>query len=104
MIARLDDAARDDIHEATAWYAARDAKAAIRFVAAVDAAITEITEFPGGPPRLEAWTGDEDIRRVILHRFPFVVVYEVLAEEIVIWCMTHTSRRPNHWQNRRRAD
>ena len=53
MIVRLDSAARDDIREATEWYSARDPKAATRFVAAVDAAITEIAEFPDGPPRLE---------------------------------------------------
>ncbi len=31
MIVRLDDAARDDIREATEWYADRDLKAAKRF-------------------------------------------------------------------------
>ena len=44
MIVRLDDAARDDIREATEWYANRDMKAAKRFVAAVEAAIIEIAE------------------------------------------------------------
>ena len=104
MIVRLDDAARDDIREATEWYADRDLKAAKRFVAAVEAAIIEIAEFPDGPPRLETWQGDEDIRRVLVHRFPYVVVYEALAGEIVIWSITHTSRRPNHWRDRRRTE
>ena len=102
MIVRLDPAARDDIREATEWYAVRDSKAAQRFVAAVDAAMNEITEFPDGPPRLETWSGPENIRRVLLHRFPYVIVFEILSGEIVIWCISHTSRKPNHWQNRPR--
>ena len=102
MIVRLDPAARDDIREATEWYARRDANAARRFVAAVEAAINEITEFPGGPPRLETWSGAENIRRVRLHRFPYLISFEVSSDEIVIWSVSHTGRKPNHWQTRRR--
>ena len=102
MIVRLDPAARDDIHEATEWYACRDPRAARRFVAAVEAAMNEITEFPDGPPRLETWPGQEDIRRVLLHRFPYVIVFEVLSGEIVVWSISHTNRKPNHWQDCRR--
>ena len=69
----------------------------------MDAAITEIAEFPDGPPRLETWQGNEAIQRVLVHRFPYVVVYDTLAGEIVIWSITHTSRRPNHWRDRRQA-
>ncbi len=101
MIVRLDPAAREDIIEAVEWYAQRDSKVARRFVAAVDAAISEITDFPDGPPRIETWQGTENIRRVLLHRFPYVIVYEIFPKEIVIWCISHTSRKPNHWQTRR---
>ena len=104
MIVRFDPAARDEIREALEWYAWRDSKAALRFVAAFEAAIDEITEFPEGPPRLETWSGGENIRRVLLHRFPFVIVYEVFSGEIVIWSISHTSRNPKHWQDRRRSE
>ena len=104
MIVRLDPAAREDIVEAVEWYAQRDSKVARRFVAAVDAAMSEITEFPDGPPRLETWLGSENIRRVLLHRFPYVVVYEIFSDDIVVWSISHTNRKPNHWQTRRRLE
>ena len=46
MNVRLDPAAREDIVYAVEWYAQRDRKAARRFLAAVDAEMIEITEFP----------------------------------------------------------
>jgi plasmid stabilization system protein ParE len=101
MIVRLDDAARDDVREATAWYAARDPSAARRFVSAVDVAIDRIAESPSDLPLLETWTGDVTIRRLILRPFPYVIVFEEFSDEVVVWCVTHTSRRPQHWQHRR---
>lgn len=101
MIVRLDDAARDDVREATAWYAARDPSAARRFVSAVDAAIIRIADSPPGVPSLETWTGEATIRRLILRPFPYVIVFEEFPNEVVVWCVTHTSRCPHHWQHRR---
>lgn len=101
MIVRLDDSARDDIREATAWYADRDPNAARRFVAAVNSAIARIAAAPSDLPLLETWTGDSLMRRVILRPFPFVIVFEEFPNEVVVWCVTHTRRRPSHWLHRR---
>jgi len=101
VIVRFDESARDDVREATAWYAARDPSAARRFVAAVDAAISRIAESPSDLPQLETWTGNAIIRRLILRPFPYVIVFEEISDEVVVWCVTHTSRRPHHWLRRR---
>lgn len=105
MIVRLHPAARDDIREATEWYARRNTSVASRFIAAVESAIIEISEFPQGPPRSETWSGVENIRRVRLQRFPYVIVFEVRSGEIVIWCVSHTQAgsqitgEPAVWRN-----
>lgn len=101
MIVRLDDSARDEVREATAWYADRDPSAARRFVAAVNTAFARIADAPSDLPQLETWTGDAIIRRLILRPFPYVIVFEEFPDEVVVWCVTHTSRRPHHWQHRR---
>jgi len=104
MIIRFDPAARRELIDVVEWYAARDVKAAKRFVVAVETAIQEIAEFPGGPPPLETWSGHEIIRRVRLHRFPYLIVFEVLSDVIIVWSISHTSRKSNHWQDRRQNE
>ena len=53
-------------------------------------------------PRLETLTTDLNIRRSILKRFPYMIVFEILADEIRILAFAHTASQPNYWMDRRR--
>lgn len=53
-------------------------------------------------PRLETLTADLNIRRSILKRFPYMIVFEILASEIRILAFAHTASQPNYWIGRRR--
>ncbi len=48
MIVSFDPAALEEIVEVVEWYVQHDSKVARRFLAAVDAAMTEVTVFPDG--------------------------------------------------------
>ncbi len=53
-------------------------------------------------PRLETLATDLNIRRSILKRFPYMIVFEILANEIRILAFAHTASQPNYWMQRRR--
>ena len=43
---------------------------------------------------------DRNLRRMLLHRFPFSLIYSVEADAILIVAVAHCGRRPGYWQNR----
>ena len=40
------------------------------------------------------------LRRMLLHRFPFSIIYSEETETIVIISIAHHRRRPGYWQSR----
>ncbi len=46
----------------------------------------------------------ENLRRRILRRFPFELLYAIEAERIVIVAVAHLRRRPRYWQDRIEED
>jgi len=64
----------------------------------IDAAIETILRFPQAAPQ---WRDRRDRRVAALDRFPFTLVYQIGAEEIVVLALAHTSRRPGYWSRRR---
>ena len=64
----------------------------------VDAVLETILQFPRAAPQ---WRDRPDRRVAMLDRFPFTVVYQIKADEIVILALAHTSRRPGYWSLRR---
>ena len=40
------------------------------------------------------------LRRVLLHRFPFSLIYSVDADVILIVAVSHYGRRPGYWKDR----
>jgi plasmid stabilization system protein ParE len=43
---------------------------------------------------------DRNLRRMLLHRFPFSLVYSVEVDAILIVAVAHYGRRPGYWQSR----
>ena len=63
--------------------------------------ITEaLAERPERFPLLET-VRTQTIRRTLLKRFPYMVVYEILGEDVFVLAFAHTARRPNYWRSRR---
>ena len=65
--------------------------------------LDRLEESPESGSLLETFPGDATIRRVLLKRFPYVVVYEILPDEIHVLAVAHTHRRPNDWLARRES-
>ena len=82
---------------AAVWYGERSHEGALGFVALVDDAIFGIRELPRAWP---TWPGHADVRRRVLRRFPYSIVYVVEQSEIVIVAVAHHKRRPGYWLSR----
>jgi len=40
------------------------------------------------------------LRRMLLHRFPFSIIYSVETDVILVVAIAHHGRRPGYWQSR----
>ena len=87
--------ARQDFDESARWYAARSEIAAMRFVDAVDAAISQIASKSQSFPVV-----GRDHRECRVKGFPFRIIFRQLENQIVIVAVAHAKRRPNFWQGR----
>jgi hypothetical protein len=43
----------------------------------------------------------DDVRRYVMRRFPYVILYRRFETKIRILALSHTSRLPGYWQHRR---
>lgn len=65
------------------------------FLDKIDAAILDIREAPERWPIIRS-----SIRRRLVHRFPYALLYRVEPDEIIIQATMHLRRRPDYWIGR----
>jgi len=65
------------------------------FLDKIDAAIQDIGANPERWPIVRA-----NVRRRLVHRFPYALLYRVDPNEIVIQATMHLHRRPDYWIDR----
>jgi plasmid stabilization system protein ParE len=96
MEVRLHPAARQELIDAADWYAAQAGqRVAHDFVADYDEAHSRLVE----NPRIGA-LGTTQTRMLMLRRFPFVLVYRLVADHLLIVAVAHRRRRPGYWRKR----
>lgn len=69
-----------------------------RFLADIAAAEELILQFPHASPPLGA-----GLRRCLLSRFPYQIVYRVEGDTIRVYAVAHNKRRPGYWRRRVRS-
>lgn len=87
-----------EAREAFLWYEARNPRSANRFEAQVVAALDRIAEAPEQGPEIEP-----GIRRMLLHRFPYALLYAIESDRILVLAVMHLRRRPGYWRGRTRT-
>ena len=91
----LDLFARLDIDEVSYWYESFSLRLRKRFTRALLSMFSLIEEFPFRYPVLT-----EDFRKAVSTEFPYMVIYRVTPDEIVVYAVMHTSRDPTAWLDR----
>ncbi|MBL8817445.1 MAG: type II toxin-antitoxin system RelE/ParE family toxin [Planctomyces sp.] len=97
---RVLPAAQGEAVAAAIWYEDRQSGLGDEFISELNSAFDVIQRNPLSAPRLEYYSGPHEIRRQMLHRFPYAVVYLCRDDEIVVVALAHSRRRPLHWLNR----
>jgi plasmid stabilization system protein ParE len=69
-----------------------------QFTAEVEAAIAAVLAAPDQWRRIE-----EDVRRYLVHRFPYGLLYTIESDQVLIVAVMHLSREPGYWRHRVRA-
>lgn len=88
-------AAAAELESAFEWYRARDERIAAAFSTEVSHAIEMIARAPRRWPR-----SGINLRKFVLRRFPFLILYRELPSSIQIVAVAHGRRRPGYWERR----
>jgi plasmid stabilization system protein ParE len=88
-------AARAEFLEASAWYETKRHGLVLDFIAEIDRCLARVSE----NPFQYAFVRD-DIRRIVVNRFPYNIYFRVEQHRIVVMAIFHASRDPGIWQAR----
>lgn len=87
--------ARRDFDESFDWCAARSTRTAERFVAAVDAALTNLAN------DLARFASPDGVHHECpVKKFPFRIVCRLVDGRVLIVAVAHAKRRPGYWRDR----
>ena len=87
--------AQEETTAAACYYQTQSTGLGTEFLAEVERAIAAIASRPKAAPKVK-----QNIRRRLLKRFPFGILYVATVDEIVIVAVMHLRRRPGYWQDR----
>ncbi len=88
--------AETEFHEAITYYEDREPGLGEDFAVEVYSAIENVLAYPQAWPVLE-----EDVRRCLVTRFPYGVLYSIEPDGIYVLAVMHLHRNPESWKKRR---
>ena len=87
--------ARDELRAAVRFYEEQARGLGSELAAEVRRTLTRLSALPhSGSP------SEEDVRRALVRRFPFAIVYRPEAERLLVIAVMHLRRKPGYWQDR----
>ena len=89
--------AEADLEDAARWYDDERAGLADRFLSDVDRTFARIRERPLQFPAVAG-----DVRRALLHTFPYAVYFWTSDEVVTVLAVLHLRRNPKVWRGRAR--
>ncbi len=87
--------ALDEYEAAARYYAGCQEGLELRFIACAESAIQRLSKNPEHFRLFEA-----DIRRCLVHIFPYAVLFTVESDYVLIIAVMHCSREPGYWRHR----
>jgi len=88
-------AAERELEDAFWWYERQRSGLGLEFLLAFDAVVESLRRLPEGRELVALKT-----RKALLRRFPYLVLYAVEAERILITAVFHARRDPQRWSDR----
>jgi hypothetical protein len=91
----FDTLAQLELDDSSEYYELEMPSLGARFREEVKRGIRRIREYP------DAWAKEKnDVRRYLLHKFPYKVLYSIEEDYIYIIAIAHCHRRPDYWIDR----
>ena len=87
--------AQSEVDDAFAWYDSQLYGLGMQFLDDLDHAIRRISAYPLSSIEIE-----KGLRRCLLSRFPYGVIYGIDSETIIIVAVAHLHRMPQYWIDR----
>ena len=89
------EAAQVELDQAFEWYETQQKDLGVQFLNEFDAAIRRIATYPESYVLIE-----KDVRRCLIKRFPYGVLYGLDADKIIVIAVAHLHRKPDYWIDR----
>lgn len=90
------DLARRELDDVFGWYEAQVPGLGYDFLLEFDRAVGRVLAYPQSAAVIRA-----NLRRVVIRRFPYGVIYGVDGERIVIVAVANLHREPHYWIERK---
>jgi len=87
--------AQSEVDDAVAWYNSQSRGLGIQFLDDIDRTIRRIAAYPFSSVEIE-----QGLRRCLLSRFPYGIIYGVDSETIIVVAVAHLHREPRYWIDR----
>jgi len=95
MKIRVLDAAQSELEDTIDYYDEQRPGLGFEFAEEVEQALERINHYP------EAWSPlSPRVRRCLVNRFPYSVIYEVRSELLIIVAIQNHHRKPESWRSR----
>ena len=95
MKIRFIKSALAEVDDAVAWYESQLHGLSMQFLDDFDRAIRRISAYPLANAEIE-----QGLRRCLLAKFPYGIIYGLDAETIVVIAVAHLHRKPRYWIDR----
>ncbi len=91
----FNELALKEFNDAVSYYELEVSGLGGNFRKEIRKAIKRITEYP------RAWSIEKrDVRRHLLHKFPYKILYSIESDHIYIIAIAHLHRKPDYWVDR----
>lgn len=95
MKVRFLTVAQQELDDAVAWYNEQATGLGQEFLDELDRVVRRAATFPMSCPEIEP-----GVRRCLLARFPYGLIYGVDRKTIVVVAVAHLHREPRYWVDR----
>lgn len=93
--------AETEANQTAKWYEEKQSGLGIVFLDELEQTFQRIESNPEGQPLLESSkTSAPQFRRCLLKRFPYLVVFAIREDEILVVAVAHAHQKPDYWLDR----
>ncbi|MHB9004312.1 MAG: type II toxin-antitoxin system RelE/ParE family toxin [Coriobacteriia bacterium] len=96
MILDIHEDADRELNDAADYYDSESSGLGTLFLDQLDVGYQRILENPHASAVI-----DPDIRKLVLAKFPYSLIYEIDGDVVLILAVAHQRRRPRYWRERR---